>query len=191
MTARAAYLATIAVASLLLGASCDDAPPTPPAGGAPTGAASPAAAAAASAAAAAAAPAAAAATRLELADQEFMESPENRDPFRPYVAEFLTTPQRTAKIQRKVILGRYGLDELDLIAVVAGSARARAMFRDPTGLGVTVRRGDFISKSACKVKDIQPDRVIVEIQEQLEGGQTAADRVVEMHPKGEQGEEQP
>lgn len=189
MTARAAFLATSAVASLLLGVSCDDATTAPPAAVTPTVAGTPAAA----AGTPAAAPLVPAkeSGRLELADRDFVESQENRDPFRPYVAEFLTTPQRTAKIQRKIILGRYGLDELALIAVVAGTARARAMFRDPTGLGVTVRRGDFISKSAGKVKDILPDRVIVEIQEQLEGGQTAADRVIEMHPKSERGDEEP
>jgi Tfp pilus assembly protein PilP len=120
---------------------------------------------------------------LELSAADFEESDTNRDPFRPYLKEFLTRPEQVAKIQRKVILERYGLDELRLIAVVAGRTRPLAMFRDPSGLGVTVKRGDYISKSAGRVKQILPDKVVVEIQEQLEGGQRVADRTIDLHPQ--------
>ena len=122
---------------------------------------------------------------LELAEPDFLASPTNRDPFKSYLGEFITPQRRVAKLQRNVKLQRYALDELRLIAVVTGQTRARAMFRDPKGLGVAVKRGDYISKSGGRVKQILPGKVVVEIQEQLEGGQKMADRVIDLHPKGE------
>jgi Tfp pilus assembly protein PilP len=59
------------------------------------------------------------------------------------------------------------------------------MFRDPTGLGVTVKRGDFISKNAGKVKQILSDKVVVEIEEQSEDKSSLVDRVIDLHPKEE------
>lgn len=164
----------------LVVAGCDDAKPkTSSSGAAPVKSAPPPEA--------AEKPAAAAKSTepkgLELTEADFQEMDANRDPFRPYLKEFLTRPEQVAKIQRKVILQRYGLDELELIAVVAGRASPRAMFRDPSGLGVTVKRGDYISKSAGRVKQILPDKVVVEIQERLEDGETMADRVIDLHPK--------
>ncbi len=122
---------------------------------------------------------------VELSDQDFVESPSNRDPFRSYMSEFReqTAPQKRLPSQRKVRLKRYGLDEITLVAVVTGGVRARAMFRDPTGLGVTVVRGNYISKSEGEVKQILPGRVVVEIRESYEGGQKVADRVIELHAK--------
>lgn len=122
---------------------------------------------------------------LELGDQDFVESPANRDPFRSYLAEFQRPGERRQILsQRKVLLKRYALDELKLVAVVTGGVRAQAMFRDPKGLGVTVKRGDYVSKSGGRVKQILPGRVVVEIKEQYEGGQKLADRVIELHGKG-------
>jgi type IV pilus assembly protein PilP len=136
---------------------------------------------------AAAAPAAAEATggdkMIDLTDKDFAEGPANRDPFRSFLAEF-NRPKRVAKkTERKIILPRYGLDELKLIAVVSGGTRPVAMFRDPTGLGVTVKRGDYISKNAGKVKHILTDKVVVEIEEQSEDKNTLVDRVIDLHPK--------
>lgn len=162
---------------LLALASCDEASPSLT-GGTPPAAASPA-----PTPAAAEADSADEGRKVDLSESDFVESSANRDPFRPYLKEFLTPQQRTAKIQRKVILQRYGLDELQLIAVVAGRSNPLAMFRDPNGLGVTVKRGDYISKSAGRVKQILPDKVVVEIQEKLEDGESVADRVIDLHPK--------
>lgn len=121
---------------------------------------------------------------LKLTEADFTSGPSNRDPFQSHMSEFLTPKREVAKIQRKVIMSRYALDELKLIAIVSGrGARPRAMFRDPNGLGVTVRRGDFMSKSAAKVKRILSDRVVVQIEEQLDGKQRMADRVIELHPR--------
>lgn len=176
LAARAGGLA-LAVACALI--ACDDSAPQlastaqAPQSGAP----------APGAPAAGSPPAAESGQVVELNESDFVESETNRDPFRPYLKEFLTPQQQTAKIQRKVILQRYGLDELQLIAVVAGRTSPLAMFRDPSGLGVTVKRGDYISKSAGRVKQILPDKVVVEIQERLDDSQTVADRVIDLHPK--------
>jgi Tfp pilus assembly protein PilP len=123
---------------------------------------------------------------LELSDKDFTEGSSNRDPFRSFLSAFAKPTRRlAAKQQRKVILPRYGLDELKLIAVVTGGIRPCAMFRDPTGLGVTVKRGDFISKNAGKVKQILSDKVVVEIEEQSEDKSSLVDRVIDLHPKEE------
>ena len=117
-------------------------------------------------------------------DDDFTESlDKNRDPFRSYLTEFAQPQQRLVTIQRKGLLSRYSLDELRLIAVVSGRVRPRAMFLDPSGLGVAVRRGDYIGKSFGKVKEILTDKVIIEIQEISENRQRVADRVIELHPE--------
>ena len=122
--------------------------------------------------------------QVELSEQDFVESTTNRDPFRSYMTEFRTrAPKEKIISQRNVLLRRYGLDELRLVAVVTGGVRARAMFRDPKGLGVTVTRGNYISKSEGRVKQILPGRVVVEIRESYEGEQKLSDRVIELHEK--------
>jgi Tfp pilus assembly protein PilP len=128
--------------------------------------------------------------QLELTEVDFIEGANNRDPFRSFLAEFKPKTVRRGPVQRKVILPRYGLDELRLIAVVSGrSVRARAMFRDPKGLGVAVKRGDRISKSEARVKRILRDSVVVEVQERSEDRSQVAERVIELHPKEEREKE--
>jgi len=115
----------------------------------------------------------------ELTDEDFVSNiDKNRDPFRSYLRELATPMRRTVKVQRKVLMQRYALEELKLIAVVTGRTKPLAMFRDPTGLGISVMRGDYLSKSAGRVKQILPDRVIVQIEEYTEDQQRVADRVL-------------
>jgi Tfp pilus assembly protein PilP len=123
--------------------------------------------------------------KLELSDDDFVEAATNRDPFRAYLTEDRSRPGRIESDVKKLAkLGKYALDELRLIAVVTGpEVRAMAMFRDPAGLGVAIRRGDYISKSAARVKTILPGQVVVEIKEQYEGGLKIADRVIQLHAK--------
>ncbi len=52
----------------------------------------------------------------------------------------------------------------------------RAMFRDPGGLGQSVKKGDYISKAGARVTKILSDRVIVELTETSGTGEP---RVVE------------
>jgi Tfp pilus assembly protein PilP len=83
------------------------------------------------------------------------------------------------------IFSKYSLEELSLIAVVSGDANPRAMFRDPTGLGQTVKRGDYISKSAARITKILSDRVVLEMSEMTPGGETKAlERAVLVNPEG-------
>jgi Tfp pilus assembly protein PilP len=185
---RATYIALL----VMLVASCGGPKPTPPTPpptptpppGAPPAPGAPGAPGAAGAPGASPeAPAPTQRAALELTDKDFVEGTNNRDPFRTFLREFNRPVRQISKQQRKVILPRYALDELKLIAVVTGGTRPRAMFRDPSGLGVSVKRGDYISKNAGKVKQILTDKVVVEIEEQAEDKNTLVDRVIDLHPK--------
>ncbi len=167
--------------------SCGDDPPPPIPGAGPPGT-PPQAGQPPPAGAPAAAPTAPAKKlpEIELAEKDFKESANNRDPFRSFLGEFKPTAHRMTRDDRKILLRRYGLDEITLIAVVTGrTVRPRAMFRDPNGLGVTVRRGQRVSKNAAKIKRILRDKVVVEIEEQSEDKTSRVDRIIELHPKEE------
>jgi len=138
-------------------------------------------------------PAAAAAQRLQLLrrktlrDDDFLENEErNRDPFRSYLRLF-TDKQgpRTPKVP--AIFDKFALEELTLIGIVSGDAIPRAMFRDPGGLGQTIKRGDYISKTAARVTKILSDRVILELNEVTATGETRAlERPILVNPEGAQ-----
>jgi len=118
----------------------------------------------------------------ELANEDFVESDNNRDPFRSYLATFAAQPAQITK-QHKIILQKFALDELRLSAIVSGDSVApRAMFLDPSGLGVTVQRGDHVSKADALVVRIAPDRVFFNIEEDAGGGKTRTqERMIELH----------
>jgi Tfp pilus assembly protein PilP len=155
--------------------------------------AKPALPAAAPAAAAPTDPAAIAAARLQLLrrktlrDDDFMENEErNRDPFRSYLRLFTAKEgPRTPKVP--AIFDKFALEELTLIGIVSGDAIPRAMFRDPGGLGQTIKRGDYISKAAARVTKILSDRVILELNEVTATGETRAlERPILVNPEGAQ-----
>lgn len=181
MTPRAAHLLASALAVAVLWCGCDDkpkiAPPPPPPKAAPP---PPPAPAAAPALAAESAP-------VELAEKDFAEGADNRDPFRSFLAEFAPTAKPMATpTMKNVLLRRYALDELRLIAVISRGPQAMAMFQDPRGLGVAVRRRDLISKDEAMVKEILADKVVLQIQKQSEDKGAQADRVIDLHPKEKQ-----
>jgi type IV pilus assembly protein PilP len=122
---------------------------------------------------------------IDLKEADFTEGPTNRDPFRSFISQFAQPTRRVVDAQHKTILPRYSMDELKLIAVVTGGTRPRAMFRDPTGLGVLVQRGDYISKSSSKIKQILFDKVIVEVTKQAEDKSTQSDQIIELHDEEE------
>lgn len=136
-------------------------------------------------------PAAAAAARLTLLrrktlrDDDFQDSEDrNRDPFRSYLKMF--TGDKTPKAPRvPAIFDKFALEELTLIGIVSGDAIPRAMFRDPAGLGQTIKRGDYISKVAARVTKILSDRVILELNEVTATGETRAlERPILVNPEG-------
>jgi Tfp pilus assembly protein PilP len=137
--------------------------------------------------------AAAVATRLALLrrktlrDDDFVENEErNRDPFRSYLRMFTAKEgPRTPKVP--AIFDKFALEELTLIGIVSGDAIPRAMFRDPGGLGQTIKRGDYISKVAARVTKILSDRVILELSEVTSSGETKAlERPILVNPEGAQ-----
>jgi Tfp pilus assembly protein PilP len=111
-----------------------------------------------------------------LKDDDFVENDEvNRDPFHSYLRLFV---DRGAPKTRKVVgvFDKAGLEELTLIAIITGDDSPRAMFRDATGFGQSVKKGDFLSRAGARVTKILSDRVIVELSEQSGTGET---RIIE------------
>ncbi len=121
--------------------------------------------------------------KRQLANEDFVESETNRDPFRSYLSTFAA--QVVINKQHKILMEKFSLDELKLIAIVGGEGSAmKAMFVEPTppGAGVTVARGDHVSKSDALVTRIAPDRVFVQIEEDAGQGKVkTTERVLELH----------
>ena len=124
--------------------------------------------------------------RKVLREEDFAENDDaNRDPFRSYLDSWIERGPKVTMATVSAICAKYSLEELILIAVVSGDANPRAMFRDPTGLGQTVKRGDYLSKSAARVTKILSDRVVLEMSEITPGGTTRAlERAVLVNPEG-------
>jgi Tfp pilus assembly protein PilP len=124
--------------------------------------------------------------RKVLREEDFAENDDsNRDPFRSYLDTWIERGPKVTMTTVSAVCAKYSLEELTLIAVVSGDANPRAMFRDPTGLGQTVKRGDYISKSAARITKILSDRVVLEMSEITPGGTTKAlERAVLVNPEG-------
>jgi Tfp pilus assembly protein PilP len=124
--------------------------------------------------------------RKVLREEDFAENDDsNRDPFRSYLDTWIERGPKITQSAVSAIFAKFSLEELTLIAVVSGDANPRAMFRDPTGLGQTVKRGDYLSKSAARITKILSDRVVLEMSEITPGGATKAlERAVLVNPEG-------
>jgi Tfp pilus assembly protein PilP len=125
--------------------------------------------------------------RKSLHDDDFVDNDErNRDPFRSYLRLFTSKEgPRTPKVP--AIFDKFALEELTLIAIVSGDATPRAMFRDPGGLGQSIKRGDYVSKVAARVTKILSDRVILELNEVGRNGETRpVEKPVLVNPEGAQ-----
>jgi len=124
--------------------------------------------------------------RKVLREEDFAENDDtNRDPFRSYLDTWIERGPKISMATVSAVCAKYSLEELILIAVISGDANPRAMFRDPTGLGQTVKRGDYLSKSAARVTKILSDRVVLEMSDISPGGTTKAlERAVLVNPEG-------
>jgi len=124
--------------------------------------------------------------RKVLREEDFAENDDsNRDPFRSYLDTWIERGPKLSTAVVSAVFSKYSLEELTLIAVISGDANPRAMFRDPTGLGQPVKRGDYLSKSAARITKILSDRVVLEMSELTPGGTTKAlERAVLVNPGG-------
>jgi type IV pilus assembly protein PilP len=120
--------------------------------------------------------------KRQLTSEDFKESDTNRDPFRSYLSTFSVGPVKIHP-QHKIVLDKFGIDELKLVAIVNGDGvPPKAMFVDPAGKGVTIMRGDHVSKLDALVVRISPDRVFFQYEEDAGNGKTrTVERVVELH----------
>lgn len=113
--------------------------------------------------------------RKTLKEDDFAENEDqNRDPFHSYVKLLLEKgpqgPGQKTPEGPPAIFDKYTLEELTLIAIVSGDANPRAMFRNPPGLGMTVKRGDYVSRTRARITKILSDRVVVELSEDVGAG---------------------
>ncbi|MEY4510665.1 MAG: hypothetical protein RLZZ450_2787 [Pseudomonadota bacterium] len=135
---RTSLAATALASCLVLGCDSSDAvisnngaPPPPPATGA--------------VASSGAMPAHAETIVRAYRDSDFVESEQNRDPFRNYANELRVKAPVVA--QRLVLMPDTGIDEMRLIAIISGIEQPRAMIVDQRGVGYVTTRGDFVGKA--------------------------------------------
>lgn len=137
--------------------------------------------------------------RMEFAENDFVESDRNRDPFRTYVATFAPPErQRVAQNQRAVLLPQFSIDELKLVAIVTGGDFPRAMVIDPAGKGWVLKRGDFIGRPEIvhiggangadyqlnwRVDKVRDGDVVFLREDPAQPGIPPASRVVSLHPE--------
>ena len=106
------------------------------------------------------------------------------DPRMSMTVTTFATQVVNVKPQHRILLEKFALEELKLIAIIGGNGtQPRAMFVDPTGTGVTVVRGDHVSKVDALVTRVAPDRVFFQLEEDLGAGgkPKLTERVVELH----------
>jgi type IV pilus assembly protein PilP len=137
--------------------------------------------------------------RMEFAENDFVESDRNRDPFRTYIATFAPPErQRVARNQRAVLLPQFSIDELRLVAIVTGGDFPRAMVIDPGGKGWVLKRGDFIGRPEIvhiggangadyqlnwRVDKVRDGDVVFLREDPAQPGIPPATRVVSLHPE--------
>ena len=142
--------------------------------------------------------------RMDFAENDFVESDRNRDPFRTYVATFAPPErQRVAQNQRAVILPQFSIDELRLVAIVTGGDYPRAMVVDPGGKGWVLKRGDFVGRPEIvhiggangadyqlnwRVDKVRDGDLVFLREDPAQPGIPPATRVVTLHPEQEQKE---
>lgn len=84
---------------------------------------------------------------MPITQQSFMESDAVRDPFRSFATMFVTRASNDENDTRAVVLGRYTLDDLRLVAVVLGTDSPYAMVVDPSHAGTILRRGVLVGRA--------------------------------------------
>ena len=142
--------------------------------------------------------------RMEFAENDFVESDRNRDPFRTFIATFAPPEsKRVAQNQRAVVLAQYSIDELKLVAIVTGGDYPRAMVVDPGGKGWVLKRGDFVGRPEIvhiggangadyqlnwRVDKVRDGDLVFLREDPAQPGIPPATRVVTLHPEQQEKE---
>jgi type IV pilus assembly protein PilP len=143
--------------------------------------------------------------RMEFAENDFVESDRNRDPFRSYVSIFAPEAnKRVTQVQREVILPQYSLDELKLVAIVTGGDYPRAMVVDPGGKGWVIKRGDWVGRPEVvhiggangadyqinwRVDKVRDGDIVFTREDPAQPGIPPASRVIALRPESAGGEQ--
>lgn len=139
--------------------------------------------------------------KVQYSESDFVDSDENRDPFRSYAGIFDDTKKdKRVQNQRNVLLGQYGIDELKLAAIVTGGDYPRAMVIDPAGKGWVLKRGDFLGRSDTvhvggangtdyqlnwRVDRVRDGDVVLVREDPAQPNVPPSTRVLALHPEGE------
>lgn len=141
-------------------------------------------------------------TKVQYSESDFVDSEENRDPFRSYASLF-DDSKKDKKVtnQRNILLSQYGIDELKLAAIVTGGDYPRAMVIDPAGKGWVLKRGDFLGRSDSvhvggangtdyqlnwRVDRVRDGDVVLVREDPAQPNVPPSTRVLTLHPEGEQ-----
>jgi type IV pilus assembly protein PilP len=143
--------------------------------------------------------------RMEFAENDFVESDRNRDPFRSYASMFAPeTSKKVAQTDRQIVLPQYSLDELKLVAIVTGGDYPRAMVLDPGGKGWVLKRGDWVGRPEIvhvggangadyqinwRVSKVRDGDVVFTREDPAQPGIPPASRVIALRPEGENARE--
>lgn len=85
--------------------------------------------------------------KVELKEEDFIESDRSRDPFRSFASAFVEHARTQVRSQRNVLIDKYAVDELKLVGLVTRAEPPRAMLVDPAGKGWVVTRGQLIGRA--------------------------------------------
>ncbi|MDB4994581.1 MAG: Type pilus biosis protein PilP [Myxococcaceae bacterium] len=137
---------------------------------------------------------------VEYAENDFVESDRNRDPFRSYAASFVQQGPKTVTRQLAVVLPQFSLDELQLVAIVTGGDYPRAMLLDPQKKGWVIKRGDYVGRPDVvhtggtngvdyqlnwRVDRVREGDVVLTREDPAQPGVAPATRVIPLHPEAD------
>ena len=83
-----------------------------------------------------------------------------RDPFRSYLAE-VEAAGRGISSRCPTPLGRFGVDQLRLVAVVTGLDDPVAMVEAPNGVGYSLRRGACVGRNGGVIAAVRSGEVVI------------------------------
>lgn len=125
-------------------------------------------------------------------DDDFVESPRRRDPFRSYTATFRT--KAPEELQRHVVMPTTSVEEMRLIAIVTGTPRPKAMLLDPGSVGYVVERGDYLGRPKLvqatgnvsltinwRVDRIRENEVVLTQQDPGDPSRIALTKIIPLH----------